>query len=433
MSARPKFQSDPADLPVLPRAGDMVQRRYRIGAELGRGGMGVVLEAHDVRLDRDVALKIVLPQMRSSREVVERFSNEARILAKLDSQHVVKVLDFGSISSPPASVGLPFMALELLRGEDLFSLVTRRGPLSPSEVARYALQACAGLAAAHAHGIIHRDLKPENLFIATQPDGSQCLKVLDFGIARSQSRRALTHANTGIGSPGYMSPEQVEGRALLDARCDIWGLGVVMYELLAHRAAFVAETPQGLCLQILTSPVRPLAEFRSDVPPALVDIVDRCLQKAPDARFQNVAELAEALAPLDEEVPESDAARIRRRLDASDRLLVPAAPRRSPPSPMREPPPPRAPQVEPPPVVVPRRRRRVLSALLFVMILGPTLALLPRVVRAPELKPARDWSERALQSTSDVWQKTRARAHELWMKEPGGERGSQTDERSSAP
>src|SRR5260221_13019073 len=119
MSARPKLQSDPADLPALPRAGDFVQGRYHVGPELGRGGMGVVLEAHDVRLGRDVALKIVLPQMLSSAGVVERFSNEARSLAKLEGEHVVKVLDLGRTAPPPRSAGLPFMALELLRGEDL--------------------------------------------------------------------------------------------------------------------------------------------------------------------------------------------------------------------------------------------------------------------------------------------------------------------------
>ncbi|HXK18180.1 MAG TPA: serine/threonine-protein kinase, partial [Polyangiaceae bacterium] len=417
-------QSDPADLPALPRAGDLVQGRYHVGPELGRGGMGVVLEAHDVRLGRDVALKIVLPQMQGVSEIVERFSNEARSLAQLESQHVVKVLDFGYISAPPRSAGLPFMALELLRGEDLYELVTRRGPLSPSEVVRYALEACAGLAAAHAHGIIHRDLKPENLFVAIQPDGTECLKVLDFGIARSHSRRALTQGNTGVGSPGYMSPEQVEGHGSLDPRADIWGLGVVMYELLAHRAAFVAETPQGLCLQILTAEVEPLTSLRPDLPPALVYVVERCLRKAPEERFQDVAELAEALAPLDEGVPESDATRIRRRLESSDLAIVPAS-RLTPVSDPLS-----APQRTL--SFAPRKRRRVLSALLFLLILVPTLSLLPRVVRAPALAPARAWSERTLQSTGDAWQRARARAHELWMKEPGGDPAAPPDEHSGA-
>jgi serine/threonine protein kinase len=420
MSARAKLQSDPAYLPSLPRPDDLLQGRYRVGSELGRGGMGVVVEAHDVRLDRDVALKIVLPQMLRSNDVVERFGNEARSLAKLESPHVVKVLDFGRVSTPQACAGLPYMALERLHGEDLFSVASRLGPLSPSQVVRYALQACAGLAAAHAHGIIHRDLKPENLFIAVEADGSECLKVLDFGIARSHSRRVLTHDNMGVGSPGYMSPEQVEGQGHIDTRTDIWGLGVVMYELLAHRAAFVADTPQGLCRQILTADVEPLADIRPDLPPPLIYIVERCLEKSPENRFRDVAELAEALAPLDESPPESDVRRIRRRLDASERAdtaplqLVPVQYPASPPA--SEPDRPRPAQ---------RAARRLVSAVLFGLILGPALMLLPRVAQAPELGPARAWTERTLKSAENAWQRARSRAHELWMKEPGNEPGSE--------
>ena len=422
MSAHHSFQNDALPLPALPAAGDLVQGRYLVGTELGRGGMGVVLEAHDMRLDRDVALKIVLPQMSRSSEIVERFSNEARSLAKLDSHHVVKVLDFGRISAPRGALGLPYMALELLRGEDLYTLVMRSGPLSASQVVRYSLQACAGLAAAHAHGLIHRDLKPENLFVAIEPDGTECLKVLDFGIARSQSRRVLTQGKVGVGSPGYMSPEQVEGQPNLDARTDIWGLGVVMYELLAHRAAFVADTPQGLCRQILAAEVEPLAKIRPDLPRALIRIVERCLEKRPEARFANVAELAEALTPLDDVTPESDAERIRRRLGASDAaIVVPAIVPALQLTPVRHSAHSVDIDVDVVPVRAPRPYRRVLAALLFVLILGPTLTLLPRVAQAPELAPARAWSERALKSTGLAWQRARTRAHELWMKEPAGE------------
>jgi eukaryotic-like serine/threonine-protein kinase len=258
----------PAETYALPALGELVQGRYRILQELGRGGMGLVLAARDEMLGREVALKVVLPQMMSSRQAVERFVNEARSLAQLDCRNVVRVLDFGEISEPAASAGLPFMVLELLHGEDLFSVAAREGGLSPSRVVRYALETCAGLAAAHARGIVHRDLKPENLFLAVEADGSECLKVLDFGIARSPERRAVTLERAGVGSPGYMSPEQVEGSQSVDGRSDIWALGVVMYELLAHRPAFVGDDPQSLCLQILTAPVVPLTELRSDLPPA---------------------------------------------------------------------------------------------------------------------------------------------------------------------
>ena len=411
-------QSETGDLPVLPTPGEVVHGRYRVEHELGRGGMGVVLAAHDEMLHRSVALKVVLPRMLRSPEAIERFSNEARSLAQLESRNVVRVLDFGALSSPPACAGLPFMVLERLHGEDLFNVAAREGGLSPARVMRYALQACAGLAAAHAQGIIHRDLKPENLFLAIEPDGSECLKVLDFGIARSHSRRALTRGAVGVGSPGYMSPEQVEGTGHVDARSDVWGLGVVMYELLSHRPAFFGDNPQSLCLQILTAEPTPLLELKPSLPHALVYIVERCMERDPNRRFANVAELAEALSPLDDWNPESEAERIRRRLDAGEHQPISET----------------RPQVahrqlsssaqlsveEPRRAHKPGRLRRIVSLMVAIMIMVPIVALLPRVARAPELAPARAWSAEALEQSRTAWFKVRDRARELWLKEPGG-------------
>jgi len=406
-------QNESARLPVLPEPGDLVQRRYRIERELGRGGMGIVLAARDERLGRPVALKVVLPKMLRSVEAVERFSNEARSLAQLDSPHVVRVLDFGAFTEPPSCAGLPFMALEFLRGEDLFSTLAREGALAPARVVRYALQACAGLAAAHARGIIHRDLKPENLFLAIEPDGSESLKVLDFGIARSHSRRALTRGHLGVGSPGYMSPEQVEGTGEVDARTDIWGLGVVMYELLSHRPAFFGDSPQSLCLQILTADVTPLLELRPDLPPALVYIVERCMERDPDRRFANVAELAEALSPLDVVNPESEAERIRRRLDLAEEMTSEVSELRV--VPLRQ-----APETHD--TIVdrnkPSRLRRYLSLLVALLMFVPIVMLLPPVVRSPQFAPVRAWSMATLARAEASWQTLRARAHELLMKEP---------------
>ena len=412
---RLRQQSEPDDLPKLPTTGDLVDGRYRVESELGRGGMGVVVAAHDEMLNRHVALKIVLPQMLRSQEAVTRFSNEARSLAQLESRNVVRVLDYGAISTPEASKNLPFMVLELLRGDDLFSVAAREGGLSPARVVRYALQACTGLAAAHAQGIVHRDLKPENLFLAIEPDGNECLKVLDFGIARSRTRQALTKGHVGVGSPGYMSPEQVEGRGNVDARSDIWALGVVMYELLAHRPAFFGESAQSLCLQILSAPVTPLDQLRPDLPPALVYIIQRCMERDPARRFRDVAELAEALTPLDDWSPASDADRIRHQLDAGDE--VPISDVRPLPS--------RAEQrvlLSNPTPSAPRHvhRRRRVSLLVVGLTLVPILALLPSVANAPELKPARIWSARAIERTQATYDMVRARARELWMKEPAG-------------
>lgn len=415
MSAEPlRAASDPGDLPELPKPGDLVHGRYRVDFELGRGGMGVVLQARDQMLDRDVALKVVLPRMLRSPEAIERFSNEARSLAQLESRHVVRVMDFGAISSPASCAGLPFMVLELLRGEDLFSVSAREEGMSPARVVRYALQACSGLAAAHSQGIIHRDLKPENLFLAVEADGNECLKVLDFGIARSHSRRALTRGHIGVGSPGYMSPEQVEGTGHVDARSDIWGLGVVMYELLAHRPAFFGDNPQSLCLQILTSEVTPLLEVKPSLPPALVYIVERCMAREPDRRFANVAELAEALAPLDDWSPESDAERIRRRLEAAEESPVSETRPQSRQLPSVD-------IVVTEPVPLPRRGRRLASLLLATAVLVPFVALLPRVAEAPQLAPARAWSARALEQSQAAYSKVRDRARELWMKDRSSE------------
>lgn len=400
----------PSQVLALPEPGDLVQRRYRVLEELGRGGMGLVLAARDEMLGREVALKVVLPQMMSSRQAVERFVNEARSLAQLDCRNVVRVLDFGEISEPAASAGLPFMVLERLRGEDLYSVAAREGGLSPSRVVRYALETCAGLAAAHARGIVHRDLKPENLFLAIEADGSECLKVLDFGIARSPGRRPLTLDRAGVGSPGYMSPEQVEGSDAVDGRSDIWALGVVMYELLAHRAAFVGDTPQSLCLQILTAPVVPLNDLRSDLPPALVYVVERCMERDPELRFGNVAELAEALTPLDDWAPDLDVERIRRQLEVSEmgessqvrrRVSTPRSSRAS------------ERKLTPP---ASGRRRRGLSLLVAAALFLPALALLPRVAQAPELAGARAWSTHAVQQVKTTWQAARVRAQELWAK-----------------
>lgn len=417
------------DSPAIPVPGELVEGRYLIQSELGRGGMGVVLAAHDELLGRDVALKVLLPEMMQSREIYERFCNEARSLASLESRHVVKVLDFNLISQPEACAGLPFMVLELLRGQDLFSYAREQGTLLPGRVVRLALEACDGLAAAHAAGIVHRDLKPENLFIAVEPDGSEVLKVLDFGVARGRGARALTGNQVGVGSPGYMAPEQVEGSRQLDARCDIWALGVVMYELLAQQPAFAGETPHSLCLQILAAPITPLSELRPELPAALVYVVERCLERDPDRRFANVAELAEALTPLDDWSPDSEATRARRRLEAVapvEGVVVRPTPANAPLLPARRASDPDGERDTPVLVSSPRRsrarRRRIVSGVVVTLALVPALAVLPAVSAAPELQPARVWSAEARGSAERAWLEARQAWQTFW-------RGSRAPER----
>jgi serine/threonine-protein kinase len=380
--------------PLVPRAGDYVDERYQVLQVLGRGGMCIVLHARDEKLGRDVALKLVLPRLTSRKEIVARFENEARSLARLDSPHVVKVLDFGNIQSPAKSAGLPYMVLELLKGKDLFAYVAEYGKLAPEQVVRFALEACDGLAAAHAEGIIHRDLKPENLFVAVEPDASECLKVLDFGIARAGGGPALTLDNCGVGSPGYMSPEQVARSSQVDVRSDIWSLGVVMYELLASRPVFTGSDPHELCSQILAAPIASLAELRPDLPPALIYVVERCLERDPERRFQDVAQLAEALAPLDECRPPDEAKRIRRRLEMGSEPVLPLR------HPVRyETPTTGATRVNMKVRARKSPRRRAAGAAVVMLLLAPVFWLLSPVAKSPELAPARAWSARLMSST----------------------------------
>ena len=294
--------------------GTLLDGRYRLDAVLGEGGMSMVYVAYDQRLQRNVAFKLLVPSLAYSREVVTRFVNEARTLARLDSPHIVRVYDAG-VTSDPERAPLPFMVLELLRGWELRSLL-EQGVTDQARIVGWMLEACEGLAAAHAGGVIHRDLKPENLFVMAEPDGSERLKVLDFGIARSIEREAyLTLEGEGVGSPGYMSPEQLRDASSVDARSDIWALGVVMYELFSGTPPFQAKSSLELCAQVLNAPIEPLAVMRPDLPPELTAIVDRCLERELEKRFSNVLELAQALMPFARPSRVLVTERIRRRLD----------------------------------------------------------------------------------------------------------------------
>jgi serine/threonine-protein kinase len=281
----------------LPTPDTIIGRRFRLGAAIGQGGMSAVFRARDQRLERDVAFKILTPELACSRELVTRFVNEARTLARLDCPHVVRVLDAG-VTNEPDTAPLPYMVLELLHGEDLRTQC-ERGPLAVERALSFVLEACEGLAAAHAEGVIHRDLKPENLFLCVQPDGTELVKILDFGIARSVSASpTLTLSGEGMGSPGYMSPEQLRDASAADERSDIWSLGVVLYELLAGKPPFQAATPFDLCAQILAGKYRRLEARRPDLPSGLVSVLERCLAVEPAERYQNVVELATALVPF---------------------------------------------------------------------------------------------------------------------------------------
>ena len=283
-----------ADAKTEIKKGDVLGGKYRIERVIGQGGMGVVAAARHTELQQRVAIKVLPAHLAPDDEVVERFMREARAAARLRSEHAVKVVDVGTRNN-----GSPYIVMELLEGEDLGAL-SERGPLPTADSVDYILQACEAVAEAHALGILHRDLKPRNLFLSKRLNGHPFVKVLDFGLAKNMhfQERALTATATALGSPQYMSPEQMKASRDIDFRTDIWSLGVCLYELLSSHVPFDAGAVPVLCAMVLKDPPTPLPSYRPDVPPALWAIIQRCLMKDPSQRFANISELAAALEPF---------------------------------------------------------------------------------------------------------------------------------------
>jgi eukaryotic-like serine/threonine-protein kinase len=277
--------------------GDVVAGKYRVERVLGEGGMGTVVAATHLDLDELRALKFVLPSMSENQEVFGRFLREARAVAKIDSEHVAKIHDIGRLDD-----GAPYLVMEYLEGEDLKALLEREGALEAEVAVRFALQALVGLADAHARKIIHRDLKPPNLFIAESSDGVPRVKVLDFGVSKLVGHDVpeldKTRTNVMLGSPYYMSPEQMESTKEVDARSDIWSMGVVLYEMLAGEVPFDGPSITALTIKVVQQDPAPLGGFRDDLPDGLEAVVMRCLEKKPADRYATVAALAEALEPF---------------------------------------------------------------------------------------------------------------------------------------
>ena len=285
--------------PIPVREGELVAGKYRVGTIIGVGGMGVIVAARHEQLDQPVAIKFVRGEALGNDEAVQRFLREARAAAKLKSEHVAKVLDVGTLET-----GVPYMVMELLEGSDLARTIADQGPVAVEVAADWIAQACEALAEAHAAGIVHRDLKPQNLFLARTVGGAAKIKVLDFGVSKSSGTMtggpggALTRTSAMLGSPLYMAPEQMRSSRDVDARTDIWALGVVLFELLSQRWPFEAETLPELCLKVVSDPPRSLREMRPDLPEAVVRVVERCLEKDVGNRYAHAAELASALEPF---------------------------------------------------------------------------------------------------------------------------------------
>jgi serine/threonine-protein kinase len=281
------------------RPGEILAGKYRVERLLGVGGMGVVVCAHHLQLDERVALKFLHPQAMTNPEAVARFDREARAAVKIKSEHVARVTDVGRLEN-----GAPYMVMEYLEGRDLAALLQERGALAVEQAVEFVLQACEAIADAHALGIVHRDLKPANLFCIVRSDGMMSIKVLDFGISKltgmsaSRPEMSMTRTQALMGSPLYMSPEQLRASKGVDARTDIWALGIILFELVSGRVPFLGEAIPDLVLNIVTTATPSLRALRPDAPVLLEQVIQRCLEKERDGRFANVAELAQALAPL---------------------------------------------------------------------------------------------------------------------------------------
>ncbi|WP_437726691.1 serine/threonine-protein kinase [Sorangium sp. So ce861] len=281
------------ETPVQP--GDVLLGKYTIERVLGQGGMGTVLAARHRELGELFAIKLLLPQALANTNATERFVREARAAVRLKGDHVVRVHDVGKLET-----GAPYMVMEHLVGSDLQQVVLDRGPLPVDEAVDYVLQACEAVAEAHAHGIVHRDLKPANLFLTRRPNGAPWVKVLDFGISKqlSPDHIDLTKSGALIGSPFYMSPEQMVRARRVDTRSDIWSMGVVLHHLVTGKLPFPAEDLTEVVAHVLQEEPIPPSQQRPGLPGEVDTVVALCLQKRPEHRFQTIDELAAALRVL---------------------------------------------------------------------------------------------------------------------------------------
>jgi serine/threonine-protein kinase len=271
--------------------GQVFQGKYRVDAILGHGGMGVVAECTHLALNERVAVKMLRQDVLQDQDAVSRFVREAQAAVKLKSEYVARVSDVGTFEN-----GVPYMVMEFLEGHDLGELLKQRGVLPVPWAVELMLQTAEALAEAHSLSIVHRDVKPTNLFVTWRPDGSALIKVLDFGISKSPmgTDMQLTQTQSLLGTPAYMSPEQMRSARLVDSRSDIWSLGTVFYEALEGRRPFEADSFSEMCVKVAVDPPAPMV----NTPPGLQPAILRCLAKSPEQRYPSMAEFARDLIPF---------------------------------------------------------------------------------------------------------------------------------------
>lgn len=275
--------------------GEVFANKYRVDRVIGEGGMGVVVAAHHLELDQTVAIKFLLDDLATSEEGAERFRREARAAAKIQSDHVVRVLDVGILPT-----GERYMVMEYMEGRDLAEELAEKGTLPVGIATGIILEAIDAVGHAHAVGIVHRDLKPANLFLADRPDGSRRVKVLDFGISKSigsttTEEMSLTKTSAWIGSPLYMAPEQMQSARDVDHRADIWSLGAILYEMLAGRPPYEAESLPQLCNLLITTDPDRIETVMPGIPEGLAVAVMNCLVRDREKRTKSTRELARVL------------------------------------------------------------------------------------------------------------------------------------------
>lgn len=263
---------------------------YDVGEILGEGGMGQVFAATEVSSGREVAIKLLRPELIGNPDAAARFERETLITSALVGCHAVRVFDVGVAAS-----GQPYMTMERLHGSDLGRILDEQGPLPIAQAVFWVRHACEAMIEAHAHGVLHRDLKPSNLFAATTDDGL-VLKVLDFGISRTvEERSRLTRTRTTIGTPGYMSPEQARCEKSVDVRSDVWSLGVILYELVTGTLPFERDSATATAIAVCSATPVPPSRHRPDLPRALEAVILRALEKSPNRRYASMAALEAAL------------------------------------------------------------------------------------------------------------------------------------------
>jgi len=277
----------------LPALGEAFAGKYTLVRVVGEGGMGIVYEAQHARLRQRVAIKVLRADARTSAEWLARFDREARAAVRLRGPNVARVFDVDSLPD-----GTPYMVMELLEGNDLASELAARGRLPVDEAVGYLLEACSAMAEAHALGIIHRDLTPGNLFLSEE-GGRRIVKIVDFGISKLiDDRSHVTAADAAFGTPHYVSPEQIRSSTRVDARADVWSLGVILFQMLSGSMPFKEGKAAAVVASVIADEPRPLRELRPELPKKLVAAVMKALTKNPDERYSSVEELAAAIAPF---------------------------------------------------------------------------------------------------------------------------------------